>query len=380
MEKSVHKSVLVSLGTRAELIKMAPVMNEFVRRKIDYFFLHTGQHAINDLVKALGVKPPDEALDYPERVRGRFGVSTLRAVWWNVKMFLRTRRAIKRVKPKVVVVHGDTMTTAVTAVASKSFLLTRPLLAHVEAGLRSSYLFEPYPEEISRRVTDALADLCFAPTQKAAENLVREGKRKERVFVTGNTNVDVLLENLPRAKTSRLPLPPKPYVFAQMHRQENIRRRDRCKGFVEVLNRVKRPVVFVFLENARRQFNAFGLTAKLRASPNITLYDNLPYHDFLKVFSNADCVFTDGGGQTEEATVLKIPTVLWRRANERIEAEEAGVAVRVGSSVQQALHYINDALGHGPFWHRARKARNPFGDGKAGKRIAEVVGHVLHAD
>jgi len=364
--------ILISLGTRAELIKMAPVMRELARRKMPFYFLHAGQHRIDDLIKALSLKEPDEVLDRPDIVRGRFGVATFKALAWDLKMFWRIRAAIKRVKPQVVLVHGDTMTTAVTSLATRS-LCNRPRLGHVEAGIRSGDLLEPFPEEISRRKTDFLADYCFAPTKRAVENLKKEGKRISGIFLTGNTNVDVLLENLSKSKSSRLSLPSKPYVFAQMHRQENIRRRERCEGFIEVLKAVKRPVVFIFLENARMQFDKFDLIQKLKQLPNVKIYDNLPYHDFLKVFSNADCIFTDGGGQTEEAAVLRIPTVLWRRASERVEAEEAGTAVRVGSDAKKAINFIQEALSRGPFYSRAKKAVNPFGKGDAGKKIVAIL-------
>jgi len=367
-EKSFPQIAIV-LGTRAELIKMAPVMRGLAKRGVAFLFIHTGQHGIDDLLSPLGVKKPDIVLEWTSDKRGRFGSQTAKALAWNVRNARKIGKILAQARPRVVVCHGDTMSTAAIATACKLYAPSA-VLCHVEAGLRSHDLAEPFPEELSRRMTDLFSDVLFAPTSTAAANLSGVIYSGKKVFVTGNTNVDVLLENLPRARKMAVKLPKKPFVFAQMHRQENIRSRERCAAFVKLLGEIPAPVVLVFLENARKQFEKFGLMDKLYSAPNLLVNPNLPYLKFLKIFSNAACVVTDSGGQTEEAAVLKIPTVLFRKRNERQEAEQCGVAVRAGHDSAKALHFVKQALEKGEFYKRAKASKNPFGDGKAGARIA----------
>ncbi len=359
---------------------MAPVMREFHERKLQYYYAHSGQHDVRDLCQSLGVRPPDLSLEIPQILRGRFGGS-IQALYWSIRTMWRLRRVFldkKRVGDvKLVLVHGDTMTTATAALAARLILFHRPLVGHVEAGLRSGNLMEPYPEEASRRIADFCSDLFFAPTNKAAGNLIAEGVPKEKIFATGNTNVDVLMQNLPLAKKSGFKLPKTPYVFAQLHRQENIKSRQRFEAFVELLEKIPCKVMFVFLENARAQAKKFGFEQRILSAPNVVSTDNLPYHDFLRAFSNASCIVTDGGGEIEEACALKIPCIVFRHASERQEAEEAGCAVRIGHDAQKALSLVNEVLAKGDFYKRAAHSQNPFGDGRAAKKIADAVAKAL---
>lgn len=235
--------IVIALGTRAELIKMAPVMRALTSRKVNYFFLHTGQHGIDDLLSPLGVKKPDVVLEWSASKRGRFGSATFAALLWNAKSTRRIGAVLRKLQPKVVVCHGDTMSTAAIAAACKLYAPCA-LIAHVEAGLRSHDLAEPFPEELSRRFVDLLSSILFAPTQTAANNLRGVIYSGKKVVVTGNTNVDVLLENLPRASKLKMPagLPKGQFVFAQMHRQENIRSKERCEALVKLLKAIPAPV------------------------------------------------------------------------------------------------------------------------------------------
>ncbi len=368
--------IVIALGTRAELIKMAPVMRELAVRKTEYYYVHSGQHDVRDLCASLGVRKPDLSLEIPGTTRGRFG-GTLEALYWSVRTILRLRNVFTDKKHvgnvKLVLVHGDTMTTATAALAARSILFNRPKVGHVEAGLRSGDLSEPFPEEISRRIADACSDLFFAPTKKAADNLKSEGIGKSKIFVTGNTNIDVLKQNLPLAKKSKLALPKPPYILAQLHRQENIKSKERLEAFIGLLEKIPARVLFIFLENTRAKAKKYGLEKRILSAPNITTTDNMPYHEFLRAFSNASLIITDGGGQTEEACALKIPAIIFRQASERQEAEEAGCAMRVGSDAAKALSLAKEALSHGAFYKRAKRSKNPFGEGNAAKKIADAI-------
>ncbi len=370
--------IAIVLGTRAELIKMAPVMHALARKKVAYVYVHTGQHKVTDLAQELKVRVPDVVIEPPERAgpsRGRFS-SLLQAIAWNARVFLRVRHTIARLRPRIVLIHGDTMTTATVALAVRT-LSPRPLLAHVEAGLRSHDVLEPFPEEISRRIADACSDILFAPTSLASQTFSSFLYAGKSVHVVGNTNVDVLLSNLPHAKRVRVPwMPRKPFLFSQMHRHENITNRRRAQALVEVLTRAPCPVVFVLLENTRKQLQKFGLLDSLKSAKNVRLVDNLPYLHFLKVFSSSSCVLADSGGQTEEASVLGIPTIVFRKRNERMEAEHAGTAIRT-LDPHHARALITEVLSKGAFYRKARAARNPFGDGRAGKRMAQALLSIL---
>ncbi len=158
--------ILISIGTGGELIKTAPVMRELKKRDIPYFFLHTGQHNLAHMINQLEIKSPDKEFKLIDKKesRGRFK-NTIGALSWGfLKLFFKLRKTIKEVNPKIVIVHGDTMTTALSSLVVKT--LPKIKLAHVEAGLRSHDLSEPYPEEIMRRVTYLLANIHFAPTKK----------------------------------------------------------------------------------------------------------------------------------------------------------------------------------------------------------------------
>ncbi len=367
--------VLITLGTRAELIKMAPVMRELQKQRIAYYYLHVGQHAVLDMISQLGIKKPDSILEISTEKRGRFQ-KIVEAFIWGVKKFFLIRNEIMNVKPRLVICHGDTMTTSLVSVATKT-IPNGPLLAHVEAGIRSGDYLEPFPEEIMRQVTDFFADVHFAPTSRAVKNLNNAWNiHKNKIFLTGNTNVDVLLHSLPIAlKKSNFHPPNKPYILAQMHRQENIKSRSRCTSFIETLIEIKKPVVFIYLENTSRQAKKFDLEEKLKSAKHITLVDNLAYFDFLKAFSKASAVFTDGGGETEEAATVDKPCIVFRLKTERQEAEESGAAVRVGADKKQALHYLNFALNRK---FKFKHNQMPFGDGNASKRIVDAIKHILN--
>src|SRR3989338_8812366 len=178
------QDILICIGTGGELIKIAPVMRELQKIKIPYFFLNTGQHDLKEMIKQLEVKNPDKEFNILKKKekRGRFQ-SLTEALKWG---FLNLRKTIKKVNPKLVIVHGDTMTTGLTSLVIAT--LPKIKLVHVEAGIRSHDLLEPYPEEIMRKVTDLFSNILLAPTEYSTKNI----RYKKKVYVTGNTNIDSL--------------------------------------------------------------------------------------------------------------------------------------------------------------------------------------------
>jgi len=377
LENPKKKEVMVILGTKAETIKMSPVLRELVRRGIPYFLLHTGQHDISNELNELGLRTPDAVLE-KSTGRGRFS-NAIHASFWNFGKLLLIRLWIKSVSPKIVLIHGDTMTTATAAIATRSFLSHRPLLAHVEAGLRSHNLREPFPEEISRRIADCASDILFCPTAFAAENVKNKHKRGKCVFVVGNTNIDSLKYALKKGNinpdTGRAKK--NPYLLAKLHRQENIKSEKRLSEFVKILENAPMHVEFILADNTRRKMKKFGIFDRVSGLKHVSIRKDMPYIEFLKLFAGASCILTDGGGETEEACFLKVPCIEFRRFSERQEAERAGIAIRWNGNTSIVIKLIESIAKIKPK-HIAR-AKNPYGDGTAGAKIVAEIEKIISA-
>ena len=360
--------LLISIGTGGELIKMAPVMRELQKRKIDYFFLNTGQHDLTDMIKQLEVKKPDKEFhEHKDKSkRGRFKTIPQALAWGFVKLFKRIRKTIKQSKAKYVLVHGDTMTTGLTSLVVSTMPGVR--LVHIEAGLRSKALFEPFPEEISRIITDSLTKIHLTPTHYAAAHL----KRKKDVYITGNTNIDSLQFALNKIKNKKKSK--EKYLIAKTHRQENIKSKKRLTNFVNILLNTKHKIYFIMANSTKKALEKYNLLDKLKKKKNINIINELPYLDFIKLYRDCTAILTDGGGETEEATHLKKPCIVYRHATERQEAEVIGVARRVKSNTNEALKHIEEAFNTKSKFSKTVKASEcPYGDGKASKRIIDYL-------
>jgi UDP-N-acetylglucosamine 2-epimerase (non-hydrolysing) len=361
--------ILICIGTSGELIKIAPVMRELQKRKIQYFFLNTGQHNLTNMIKELEVKLPNKEfrLINKKEKRGRFETVPEALRWGFIGLFLKLRKIIKENNPKFVIVHGDTMTTALTSIVSKT--IPKIKLAHVEGGIRSHSVREPFPEELMRKVTDTFADILFAPTDYSTKNV----KHKKEVIVTGNTNIDSLLFALNKIKN--IPKSEERYLIAKTHRQENIKSNKRITNFIEIITKTKHKVYFILTPNTKRILEKLNLMKKLQKK-NITIVTELPYLEFIKLYRDCTTILTDGGGETEEATYLKKPCIVYRYKTERQEAEHIGVAIRVSSDVNKALNLIDSAFNKNSDWNKITKnSKCPYGDGKASKRIVDYLIH-----
>lgn len=295
----------IIIGTKAEYIKMFPVMLELQQRKIDYLFIATGQHYLNDLVKKFGTQAPDIIINPQDGFKGDTGG----AFGWAIKTLPKIISMLrKHTDIDYVIVHGDTISTLIASVAAR---LTGKQLCHVEAGLRSGNLREPFPEEIVRRIVDFLSHIKFAPSQKAANRL------KGTSINTGNTSVDSLHTALSLCKSSFLI--DKPYSVCTIHRHENIKSKERMDKILNCLGYSEMEILFFIHDNTIKKLKDFGLYEKLKQNKNIKLMRPIPYIEFSKVLSGAKIIFTDGGGMSEEAAELNIPCVILRYETEREE-------------------------------------------------------------
>jgi UDP-N-acetylglucosamine 2-epimerase (non-hydrolysing) len=349
--------ISIILGTRPEIIKMSPVIRECERQRLSYFILHTGQHYSYNLDKIFF-----DDLELPA-AKYNLDVGSGSHAEETGKMLIGIEKVLKEEKPDIVLVEGDTNTVLAGALAASKLHIK---VGHVEAGLRS--YDRTMPEEINRALADHVSDYLFAPTEKAKENLLREGIEENKIFVTGNTIVDAVYQNLEIAKRKvnslkKLNLNPGGYFLMTAHRQENVDIKERLKGVLEGLELVYRkfnfPTIYPIHPRTKKKIKEFGLEV-----PNgVELIEPLGFLEFLQLEVNATLVLTDSGGVQEETCILKVPCVTLRDNTERPETLEVGSNVLAGVNQNKILEGVKIML------DRKRNWNNPFG----GNMITKIL-------
>ena len=368
------KKVLVVFGTRPEAIKMAPVVTALRSKgSIETKVCVTAQHRqmLDQVMDVFGLSS-----DYDLDVMAPN--QTLTDV--TCKVMKGIEGVFSDWKPDLMLVQGDTTTVMAASLAA---FHNHVAIGHVEAGLRTGNLQSPWPEEMNRMVAGCVADLHFAPTPRSRDNLLRENKRPETVFVTGNTVIDALhaacakLDSdagLSGRLADQFPFldPGKRLVLVTGHRRENF-----GDGFVRICHAIARvaarpdvQVVYpVHLNpNVRRPVNEI-----LGHVPNVRLIDPLDYLSFLFLMRKSHVILTDSGGVQEEAPSLGKPVVVMRDTTERPEAVEAGTVILAGTETDSMASAVERLLDDAAFYERMSRAVNPYGDGRAAARIAEIV-------
>ncbi|MBI5245177.1 MAG: UDP-N-acetylglucosamine 2-epimerase (non-hydrolyzing) [Elusimicrobia bacterium] len=356
--------VLVVFGTRPEVIKLAPVLPALRKAGLRVSTCATAQHRalLDSALEAFGLRP-DRDLDM------------MRAGQAPEEVIARVLRAFPRVlekeRPDMVLVQGDTTTAFAAALCS---YLRRIPAAHIEAGLRSFDFSNPYPEELNRVKIDHIADIRFAPTRLAKANLSREGIR-EGVFVTGNTIVDALQWAQSRpAKAPRIlkEIPPAARVIlATLHRRESFGKPlARMLGALKTLAGRRKDALIVFPVHPNP--NVRVAARSLRRS-RIRAIEPLPYFEFIGLMRRAEFLLTDSGGLQEEAAALRKPVLVAREATERPELLSAGGGRLVGTDPARIVRESCRLLDHRKLYLKMSRARNPFGDGRASRRIAAFL-------
>lgn len=286
------------------------------------------------------------------------------------RMLIGVEPILRKEQPSVVLVEGDTNTVLAGALAAAKLGFK---VGHVEAGLRS--YDRQMPEELNRVLVDHCSDLLFAPTQESKKTLLNEGVSSGKIFVTGNTIVDAVNQNLGISKKDcgvfdSLGVKKGDYFVATVHRQENVDDEKRFRDIVEGLRTVHEafgfPVVYPIHPRAKKQLDAFNVKAD-----GIEVVDPLDYLSFLQLESSARLVLTDSGGVQEEACALGVPCVTLRYSTERPETLKAGSNVLAGTEPGEIKEKVGLMLSRGNSWE------NPFGDGKAGERIVRVLEEYL---
>jgi len=356
--------IAIILGTRPEIIKMSPIIKECVKQKINYFILHTGQHYSYNLDRLFF-----NELELP-KAKYNLDVRSGTHAEETGKMLIGIEKVLLKEKPNIVLVEGDTNTVLAGALAATKLYIK---VGHVEAGLRSYNM--QMPEEKNRIMTDHISDYLFAPTKKAKLILLKENISKEKIFVTGNTIVDAVYQSLKIAERkskvlNKLDLTKDKYFLVTLHREENVDIKERFKNILAGLDLIGKefniPVIYSIHPRAKKRMTKFKLKSK-----NITFIEPVSFLNFLTLEANAKLVLTDSGGIQEETCILKVPCVTLRDDTERPETLEVGSNVLAGTNPRKILKRTKDII------RKKRNWKNPFGDGKSGKRIVKIITNSL---
>lgn len=352
--------IAIILGTRPEIIKMSPIIRECEKQRIDYYILHTGQHYSYEMdqifFKQLQLPRAKYNLDVGS---GKHGEQT-------GKMLARIEDILIKVTPDIVFVQGDTNTVLAGALAASKLQIK---IGHVEAGLRS--FDRTMPEETNRIIADHISDFLFSPTETSKRHLINEGISPEKIFVTGNTVVDAVYQNLKISKDGtnvleKLGLEENKYFVATVHRAENVDNEERLRkilnGFLQLNMEFGLPIIFPAHPRTLKMIKEFGLRI-----PKITrVIEPLGYLEFMQLESRAKLILTDSGGVQEEACILKVPCITLRDNTERPETVDVGANLIAGSG-EMIIEGARKMIESDCEWE------NPYGNGNAAELTIQSV-------
>ena len=375
MNNSRNEEIAVIIGTRAELIKTFPIMLELQKRKIPYYFIHTGQNdsGINAICEKFKVKHPNVTLSKEPNKKSKFKGIRLHGIIWNLDIVIKIRHELKKLKKlKYVLYHGDTMTTTSAAIASSKLLnpFKKYKNAHLEAGLRSENLFEPFPEEISRIIASKFSDILLAVSNRSEKNL-KKYRNSKIIIKIGNTIIDSVNEAYKVSLKEKIkPLSKGKFALISIHRHENINNKKRLGKIVDILVSLKIPSYFTLHGNTRRQLIKFNLYEKLRQNKNIKIIEYLDYIDIIYQLKNCSLIICDGGSLQEESLIFKKPCIILRKATERQEGLETNFQFLSKLNVRKTKEKINKFLNKD---FKIKGFKNPYGEIGVSKKIVEIL-------
>ncbi|QEH70864.1 non-hydrolyzing UDP-N-acetylglucosamine 2-epimerase [Cellulosilyticum sp. WCF-2] len=362
--------VMSVFGTRPEAVKMAPLVKELEKHQdIESLVCVTAQHRemLDQVLELFDIKP-DYDLDIMKQRQTLTGI-TNRVLEGLDKVF-------EEAKPDIVLVHGDTTTSFAAALAA---FYKQIKVGHVEAGLRTYNKYEPFPEEMNRKLTGSLADLHFSPTPLAKENLLREAVSDEHIYVTGNTVIDALKTtveaeyNFTVEELNTIDYTNKRVITMTAHRRENLGQplHNICEAIKEVLlENEDTELVYAVHKNPAVREVAFGVLGDL---PRVHLVEPLDLKDMHNLMKRSYLVLTDSGGLQEEVPSLGKPVLVLRNVTERPEGIEAGT-LKLAGIEQETIHALTtELLTDRALYDQMAQAKNPFGDGEASRRIVEAI-------
>lgn len=364
-----RNEILFVFGTRPEALKLAPVILQAQKdERFKIYTCFTAQHReLVEPVLRLFKIPIDFDLDVMTREQSLGGLTQ--------KIFSNMQEVYKKIRPKYVVVQGDT--TTAFAIALQAFY-EKISVAHVEAGLRSHDKYQPFPEEINRILISHLADYHFAPTLEAKRNLLREGIAPEKIFVTGNTIVDAL-KSIRTSINGKIPPPlkdvplEKKIVLVTAHRRENFGKPllSICQALKD-LTRMHPEIHILYPVHLNPNVQK-TVYERLQGLKGISLLPPLSYEDFLPLLIRCYLVLTDSGGIQEEAPSFGKPVLVLREVSERPDGIATGVSKIVGTSRENIVHHASRLIRDKSAYSKMVSKRNPYGDGKASVRILDIL-------
>jgi len=376
--------ILTIFGTRPEAIKLAPVVKTLEGRpdKFRSLVCVTAQHReMLDQVLGLFNIEPDRDLDILKPKQELSGLTS--------EVLLRLKRLLEEVQPDLVLVQGDTTTTFAASLAA---FYQKVKIGHVEAGLRTFDRYKPFPEEMNRRLTSALAEYHFAPTERARDNLLREGIPSGRIYVTGNTVIDALFWILNKQSTPEsrerlesyfserfsIPVDPRRMILVTAHRRESFGEgfENICQALKEIV--LKNPgvkIVYPVHLNPNVQEPVRRIIGDVKG---VYLIEPVEYEPFVYLMSRSFLILTDSGGIQEEAPSLGKPVLVMRDVTERPEAVEAGTARLVGSRIENIVGEVQKLLDQPDYYRQMTEIKNPYGDGNAAEKIVEIISKLMH--
>lgn len=366
------KRVLIVFGTRPEAIKMAPVVKAFKESNdFETKVCVTAQHReMLDQVLAFFDISPDFDLDLMKPNQNLYNLTG--------EIINGLKPVLEEFNPDFVFVHGDTTTTMAGSIAG---FYSGAKVCHVEAGLRTFNKYAPFPEEINRQITGRIADFHFAPTKQSKQNLLDENVPEDGILITGNTVIDALLDGVEKVKTinneqinmlKKIVDADKELILVTGHRRENHGEGflNICKALKEIATANDVQIIYPVHLNPNVQKPVNEILSNVE---NIDLIAPLPYEAFLWLMEQSKLIITDSGGVQEEAPSLGKPVLVMRETTERPEAVEAGTVILVGTDVAKIVGEANALLQDAEKYESMSKLHNPYGDGKASKRIEEFL-------
>ncbi len=368
-----YQRILVAMGTRPEVIKLAPVVHALARYpEFQVIVCATAQHRqmLDQALDVFALKPDiDLDLMLPNQNIGEL----------TARVLVSMQAVFAKHQPDIVLVQGDTTTTFAVSLAA---FYSKIKVGHVEAGLRSWDRYQPFPEEINRVLTTGLSDFHFSPTPRARDNLIKAGVRCADILVTGNTVIDALYYALPQARSlpgiEKLHLDSsKKLLLVTGHRRENFGPgvSSICDALAEII-RARQEIEIVYPVHLNPNVRG-PVYEKLGKLPRMHLIEPLPYLPFLWLMDRSYLILTDSGGVQEEGPALGKPVLVMRDITERPEAVEVGAAALVGTERTRILSNVFRLLDTPNYYSQMATAGSPYGDGKAAERIAEFLARRL---
>lgn len=358
--------IMTVFGTRPEAIKMAPLVKELESRdNIESIVCVTAQHRemLDQVLDVFNIK-----VNYDLNIMK--SNQSLSQISTNIMNGLD--KVIKEVKPDIILVHGDTTTTFISSLVA---FYNQVKVGHVEAGLRTYNKYSPFPEELNRQLTSVIADIHFAPTEKSKDNLIKEGKNPEKIYITGNTAIDALKTTIDKEYKSEITdkIGKNRMILLTCHRRENLG--NNMRNIFKAVNKISMEfddVEIVYPIHFNPQIRDL-VKEEFKGNKKVHVIEPLSVVEFHNLLNKSYLILTDSGGIQEEAPFLGKPVLVLRETTERPEGIKAKTLKLVGTNEDYIYKYTKELLTNKKLYNEMSKASNPYGDGFASKYIVDII-------